>query len=85
MALDYMSIPTGLPQDLETKVLRIEDRPADSNSTEHPDSTRFIETQWASALSTAVLVVPSAVLPLELNYPLDPRHVDFLRIQFHDT
>ena len=53
------------------------------NAREPSDLTRDIGTQWASSLTTSVLVVPSSVIPQELNYILNPRHPDFSKITFH--
>ena len=36
---------------------------------------------WLQAAATAVLSVPSAVVPAERNYLLNPRHPDFARIR----
>lgn len=47
-----------------------------------PDMTRDIGTNWAKGLTTAVLSVPSAVIPRERNYILNPAHPDFARIRF---
>jgi len=46
------------------------------------DITRDIGTNWQKALATAVLSVPSAVIPRERNYILNPAHPDFNRIRF---
>ena len=44
--------------------------------------TRDMGTRWAQDLTSAVLAVPSAVVPREYNYILNPRHSDFARLQF---
>ncbi len=36
--------------------------------------------EWIRSGQTAVLSIPSAVLPEERNYLLNPRHPDFVRI-----
>jgi RES domain len=38
-------------------------------------------TRWADDTTTAILVVPSAVIPGESNYLLNPRHSDFTKIR----
>lgn len=49
----------------------------------HPiGETRNYGTLWAKSLRTAVLAVPSAVMPVELNFVLNPAHRDFERILF---
>jgi RES domain-containing protein len=40
-----------------------------------------VGTRWARELKSLVLAVPSAVIPLELNYLLNPLHADFRRIR----
>ena len=46
------------------------------------DATRDMGTNWAKSLTTAVLSVPSSVVPRERNYILNPAHPDFGRIRF---
>ncbi len=46
-----------------------------------PDALADLGTRWAHELRTPVLAVPSAVIPQELNYLLNPRHSDFKRIR----
>ena len=43
--------------------------------------TQEIGDNWANSASSAVLSVPSAVVPEERNYILNPRHPDFEQIQ----
>src|SRR5579864_1695249 len=47
-----------------------------------PDTTRDIGTNWAKGLTTAVLSVPSVVIPRERNYIPNPAHPDFVQIRF---
>lgn len=49
----------------------------------HPPGlvTQVIGNQWATELRTAVLAVPSALIPEELNYIINPLHPDFTKIQ----
>ena len=41
--------------------------------------------KWLGEQRTAVLVVPSAVIPQENNYLLNPTHPDFARIRVRET
>ena len=43
-------------------------------------ATRDIGTDWVTRNDSVVLAVPSAVVPAEWNYLLNPRHPDFARI-----
>jgi RES domain-containing protein len=40
-----------------------------------------IGTEWAKKRSAAALAVPSAVIPVETNYLLNPLHPQFRRIK----
>lgn len=42
-----------------------------------PPELQLIGNMWAASQETAVLRVPSAVIPSELNYLLNPNHPDF--------
>ena len=41
---------------------------------------RTIGTEWATQLSSSILAVPSAVVTVETNYLLNPKHPDFVKI-----
>ena len=45
-----------------------------------PLALRSIGDDWAAAGTSAVLAVPSAVVPEEWNYVLNPAHPDFRRV-----
>jgi len=45
-----------------------------------PLSTRQRGDEWARALRSAILAVPSAIIPGETNYALNPSHPDFRKI-----
>jgi RES domain-containing protein len=42
-------------------------------------------TAWARGLSSAVLAVPSVVIPAETNYLLNPLHPAFSQIEIGET
>jgi RES domain-containing protein len=46
------------------------------------DDTRIIGREWQLRDDSAVLSVPSAIVPRERNYLLNPDHRDFSRIEF---
>lgn len=47
----------------------------------HPASTQEIGTRWAEEERSAVLEVPSAVLPIASNYLVNPFHPDFHELE----
>lgn len=81
---DYIATPIEIPKEVGLTTLSQNDLPNGWDSNEPIDATRDIGTNWAKGLRTAVLSVPSAVIPRERNYLLNPAHADFTRIRFHD-
>lgn len=61
-------------------ILEDKELPADWRSDPLPASTRAIGDAWVLAGRSAVLRVPSVVVPSEFNYVLNPRHPDFARV-----
>ena len=76
----YMTIPAQIPADLTIARLSREQLPTDWRDAGAVETLRALGTEWAAGLATAVLAVPSAVVPDETNYLLNPRHPDFGRI-----
>ena len=54
--------------------------PPDWRTFPAPASTRAIGDRWLDAARHAVLKAPSALVPVEFNYILNPAHPDFARI-----
>lgn len=46
-----------------------------------PRKVRAIGDQWVSQRASVVLQVPSAVVPAESNFLLNPRHADFHKLK----
>ena len=58
--------------------------PAGWDADPAPESTRRLGQQWLERGETALLKVPSAVIPQEANYLLNPLHPDAHRLQVAD-
>ena len=71
---DYIVIAIEVPDDIESSELH-HSQLTDWELT----TTRQIGDQWVENASTAVLKVPSKVIPAEANYILNPAHPDFPR------
>jgi len=54
--------------------------PADWNLEPPPRITRMLGDNWVRASRSAVLAVPSVIMPEETNYVLNPAHPDFGQI-----
>jgi RES domain-containing protein len=71
----WAEIPPGVP------LLRGQRLPADWNARPPKVASRLYGSRWLRAGRFAVLAVPSAVLPTEHNYLIDPTHPDFAQIE----
>ena len=84
LADDYVVTIIELPGDIAITMIGLGDLPPGWDDNEPIAATRDIGTNWANRLATAVLNVPSAVIPKERNYLLNPAHPDIARIRFSD-
>jgi RES domain-containing protein len=77
---DLVLVPADVPASLAVEEVQLETLAADWRSVPAPQSLARLGTEWARAQSTAVLSLPSAVLPFERNYLLNPGHRSFVSI-----
>lgn len=76
----YKAIPIEIPESLLQAIDPA--RLLDGWSASPPQSsTQFIGNCWVKAQASAVLKVPSAIIPNESNYLLNPGHPDFKKIE----
>jgi len=79
----YVSLRVEIPEEV-VETLGANALPADWHHSPVPPSTRAIGDRWMMAGISAVLRVPSAVVPEESNYLVNPRHRDFGRLRVFD-
>ncbi|MDA8388016.1 MAG: RES domain-containing protein [Nitrospiraceae bacterium] len=77
VSLSFVYIPVEVPDSVAARAVNEADLPADWKVEPPPDSTKQIGTEWALSAETAVLKVPSIIIPGEFNYLLNPDHPDF--------
>ncbi len=76
----YKAIPVEIPEALLQSI--DPSKLLDGWSASPPQSsTQFIGNCWAEGLASAALKVPSAIIPNEFNYLLNPAHPGFERIK----
>ena len=83
VSADLVAIPADVPDSLTTDAVKIGSLSKDWRRYPAPEALQDIGTAWAAKASTAILAVPSAVIPEEGNYLLNPVHRDFKRISIH--
>jgi RES domain-containing protein len=75
-----LAIPLEIPDSVATSEISIEALEAGWDSSPPPDFTRDLGTKWVREEASVVLRVPSAIIPTEHNFVINPRHPDFSRI-----
>lgn len=76
----YVMIPVILPGWLKIERITAGDLPEDWRSPESREQLRAMGADWCRHGSSAVLAVPSSVIPSETNYLLNPLHPSFGKI-----
>lgn len=76
----YVCIPVDFDKSL-ARALDASRLPKQWRISPAPEATRELGSAWAERLESAVLRVPSVLVPDEHNYLLNPRHPDFRRVR----
>jgi RES domain-containing protein len=77
-AIEWVCLPAVFPASLLETPTRF---PDSWRTFPHPPQTQEFGAAWARELRSAALRVPSAVVPGEFNYLLNPLHADFKRVK----
>lgn len=78
---DYEMVELEIPVDVSLNQLASANLPVGWNSFPHLLQTQRIGDQFVAASESCVLQVPSAVVPGDFNFLLNPAHPDFDAIQ----
>ncbi len=76
----FVAVPATLPARLKLLRLTMEELPAGWNALPSPPALRQLGAKWLNEGQTAVLAVPSVIVPFEWNYLLNPEHPNFRKI-----
>jgi RES domain-containing protein len=71
-----------IPPEVHVEVLKKADLPVDWQTLVPSATTQKLGRQWSIELRSAVLSVPSTIVPVDRNYILNPMHPDFERLKF---
>jgi RES domain-containing protein len=77
---DLVLIPIDVPDSLITEVTEL---PEGWNEYPFCAATRDLGDRWARDLTSAAVLVPSAVLRAEKNLLINPAHPEFRRVEIH--
>jgi RES domain-containing protein len=78
---DMVAVPADVPDTVSRREIGVDTLPATWRDYPAPEQVADVGTAWVRAGATAVLVVPSVIVPRERNFLLNPRHRDFRRIR----
>ena len=77
----YLVIEARIPDGLTIDRVRAVDLLANWRESAARATLQAIGAEWVKRASAAVLAIPSAIVPAESNYLLNPLHRDFRRIR----
>jgi len=78
-----VAVSADIPDDMRIGHMEVSNLPKNWRSYPVPEELQDLGTARVANASTAVLAVPSAVIPKERNYLLNPAHPDFKRFRFN--
>jgi RES domain-containing protein len=78
---DLVAIEADVPETVPVRRIEPETLPRGWRRHPSPQALASLGGDWAKSLETAVLSVPSALVPREANFLLNPAHADFRKIR----
>ncbi|MBI5784456.1 MAG: RES family NAD+ phosphorylase [Rhodocyclales bacterium] len=79
--LALVAIEVVVPDSVKITELATKALPADWRNEPPPHATQAIGLDWVKRNETALLRVPSIIVPREFNYLLNPNHRDFAKLK----
>lgn len=81
----FRTMVIEIPEELKIKNLGRSYLPEEWNAYQNQIETRARGDEWVRSMETAVLRVPSAIIPEEHNYLINTAHPDFSKIELVDS
>jgi RES domain-containing protein len=78
----YVCIPIDFDPSLSQSIT-IEDLPDNWKADPIPQSVKKVGDRWVQNQESVILKVPSAIIPVETNYLINPSHPDFEKVVIH--
>jgi RES domain-containing protein len=77
---DLVAIPVDISDEVAIDSVNLAQLPPDWRTFPPPPTLTTIGERWVRMSQTAVLSVPSVVVPAERNFVLNPRHPEFAKL-----
>jgi RES domain-containing protein len=84
MSKSLLAIPVEIPDALRVMDVLVKDLKPGWDSSPPPDFTKDLGAEWVEKGISAILRVPSALIPEEQNLVINPKHKDFSMIVMRD-
>jgi RES domain-containing protein len=84
MSKSLLAIPVEIPDALRVTEILVKNLKPGWDSSPPPDFTKELGTEWVKEGASAILRVPSAIIPEEHNLVINPKHKDFSKIIIRD-
>ena len=81
--VSLVTVSASIPDTIRVRRVRVKDLPKDWYAYPAPEILQEIGVKWAEPAETALLAVPSAIIPQQTNYLINPNHRDFKRIRLN--
>ena len=78
---DYVLVEIYLPDGTTIKTVRMDELESDWNSIPHSESTQLFGDDFLEANQYLAIKVPSAIVPQEFNYIINPKHKDYSEVR----
>ena len=79
---DLITLSADIPDQVEIETIHESTLPSSWREYPAPETLQSLGTEWVHRAETAILSVPSVVIPAERNYLFNPAHSDFKRIRW---
>ena len=73
----FVAIKAEVPDILEIEYMNIDRLPADWYLSSSKSSLQALGDEWINSVRTSILAIPSAIVPQEFNYLINPLHPQF--------
>ena len=80
----HFAITIDVPDSMPISTIEPDTLPDEWRGTPAPSSLQKIGESWLQSFETAILRVPSAIVPQESNYILNPLHAAFSQLVVHE-
>ncbi len=82
---DYICLTVIVPKSIKIKIINPAKLTKEWWLEDAPARTQVLGSEWLQSKTSALLKIPSAIIPTEFNYLLNPQHKDFPKLRFSSS